>query len=608
MADARENLDAVIRAAGEGEAPAVGVTPIERHELECLKIRRKSDRRAIPFILNAPQRMLLDNFNRQTAARKPARVVLLKARQFGGSTFYVAVLYLLVKRYGCKAVIMGHNLEAANNLFDIFELLHRGDPDPAKPAIARRPEPRKWYFDNGGVIWGGTANSEDASRSGTTQAALITEAAMSQYSPDVFSALLNTVPRVPGSLVVVESTARGIGNDFHDLWVRAERGEGASRYEPLFVGWRQVEEYHTPFPAPEVREKFVLTLDSRERWQGETALAEEFGASPEQLLWRRLTIDDECKGDLTRFRQEYPSTPAEAFTVTGRPRFDTQALAAQYRDAPDEPEWTGEVRQRAQVDWTAVFDDPELFSKAFDKRFGGRLRVYSKPVRWDGEGRIVNYGLGADVAEGIEDPAGGTDDSAVTIMRRNPGLGGAAGQTVRPVEVLSWRGKIHPEDFADLIRALALAYNEAFCVVEANNHGLTTLTRLARQYPRDRIYRDPPARGRAHGRLGFYSTAVSRERVLSGFALALREEQITLRDRELIEELGAVAYDEHGRVSTTGRDRAISAVLAHEACAADVRRRIKPPGPDLDAQFRQRMSELAAEADLNHLMEMIKHG
>ena len=64
----------------------------------CVTIKDKLSGRNVPFILNRPQRRLLGVMEEQRMAGKPVRVILLKARQWGGSTLvqmYLAWMQLV---------------------------------------------------------------------------------------------------------------------------------------------------------------------------------------------------------------------------------------------------------------------------------------------------------------------------------------------------------------------------------------------------------------------------------------------------------------------------------------------------------------------------------
>ena len=75
------------------------------------------------------------------------------------------------------------------------------------------------------------------------------------------------------------------------------------------------------FWNPEQRRHFSTTLDDYEK-----ELIKRYQLSYEQLLWRRWTLKNKCQNDIKIFRQEYPSTPEEAFVTTGRPYLDHDKL------------------------------------------------------------------------------------------------------------------------------------------------------------------------------------------------------------------------------------------------------------------------------------------
>ena len=60
----------------------------------CVKIKDKLTGQDIPFILNAPQRRVAATFEQQRTAQQPIRAIMLKARQWGGSTVILYVFYI----------------------------------------------------------------------------------------------------------------------------------------------------------------------------------------------------------------------------------------------------------------------------------------------------------------------------------------------------------------------------------------------------------------------------------------------------------------------------------------------------------------------------------
>lgn len=109
----------------------------------------------------------------------------------------------------------------------------------------------------------------------------------------------NTVADMPGSEVILESTANGQGNAFHLMWQEGEAGRGL--FIPIFVPWFWQDEYRAP-----VRPDLELSSEDV-KYQ----LA--YGLDREQMQWRANKISSYGSGFEWLFDQEYPATPSVAF-------------------------------------------------------------------------------------------------------------------------------------------------------------------------------------------------------------------------------------------------------------------------------------------------------
>src|SRR5882762_2529445 len=110
-----------------------------------------------------------------------------------------------------------------------------------------------------------------------------------------FAGVVQTVPDLPGTEIILESTANGMGDEFHQRWQQAEAGVGD--YIAVFVPWYWHEDYMRPAPS-----SFVLD-DEESEYQAS------HGLTLGQMVWRRAKIA-ELKDPLL-FKQEYPATAAE---------------------------------------------------------------------------------------------------------------------------------------------------------------------------------------------------------------------------------------------------------------------------------------------------------
>src|SRR5690606_18150031 len=100
--------------------------------------------------------------------------------------------------------------------------------------------------------------------------------------------VLQAVPDADGTEVILESTANGVGNFFHEKWRDAEKGVGD--FIAVFVPWYWQDEYRKPVDAD-----FQMTEE-------ESEYAGAYGLDREQIAWRRNKLA-ELK-DPVLFKQE----------------------------------------------------------------------------------------------------------------------------------------------------------------------------------------------------------------------------------------------------------------------------------------------------------------
>jgi hypothetical protein len=285
-----------------------------------LKIRPKSGPLE-PLHLNAAQRRLHQIIEDQKAKTGKVCVIVLKARQLGVSTYVAARLYhKTISSPGLRTIIVGHERAASRNLFDIVRRFHDHMPEDLRPSIGTSNAQELIFdkLDSGYLV--SVATTEGAGRSATAQALHASETAFWPDLPVQMAALLQTVPDLPGTEIIVESTAFGY-NDFFQLWRKAEAGE--SEFLPVFLPWFIDPEYRRPVDGT-----FVPDADERQ-------LMELHGLAPEQIAWRRAKISQ--LGSADYFCQEYPATAAEAFVSSTFDSFIPANLVIKARQETIEP-------------------------------------------------------------------------------------------------------------------------------------------------------------------------------------------------------------------------------------------------------------------------------
>lgn len=275
-----------------------------------LRIRTKEGA-VLPFELNQAQRYLHGCLEKQIAEKGRVRALILKGRQQGASTYTEGRYYWKVShRIGVKAFILTHEKEATNNLFDMVVRYHELCPAPFRPSTKASNSKELEFdrLDSGYRV--GTAGNKGVGRSSTIQYFHGSEVAFWPHADEHAKGVMQAIPDLPGTEVILESTANGIGNYFYSQCMLALDGE--SDYELIFIPWYWQEEYRKPVP-----DDFVLSKEEAE-------LIRLYDLDFEQIMFRRSKIQDLSVGGVEgihAFRQEYPFTVVEAFQVS-----DTDSL------------------------------------------------------------------------------------------------------------------------------------------------------------------------------------------------------------------------------------------------------------------------------------------
>ena len=494
----------------------------EEHYFEkCLKILPKKAKGVIPFILNNPQRQVKEILDKQERELGKIRAIILKARQEGVSTYVQGKFYhrCSTRRF-VKALIVSHELDSAEHIFGMSRLFLQESP-PEMVPMTRRTNRREILFENPDFdarkrnnpglrshIRVDTAGDIDVGASMTLHLVHLSEVARWNKAKETLTSLLQAVPDEEGTVVIFESTAMGVGNEFWDLYWKAKRGE--SEYIAIFLPWFLNPEYSkTIFPL----EKFDWDDD-------EVILLSKFKLKPEQMKWRRWAIANLCGGDLEKFKQEYPSTDEEAFLTSGSRKYSLD-LILNAEKSVIEPTEVGELDHS-----TCTFKTGRR----------GNLQLWSRPTS------SRQYILAGDVGEGVSD----ADFSVATVWDH-----------VLWEQVAMWRGRCSPEEFGIISYYLGRYYNNALVAPESNGIGLASCVILKNMGYSNLYYsrkKDEKTLERTK-KLGFLTTSRTRGIGIGLLGRALREGDITIRAKEIIQELKTFIVKDNGRVEAEDKCR-----------------------------------------------------
>jgi hypothetical protein len=272
---------------------------------KCLKIRTKAGQ-IEPLTLNQAQLYLHGRLEAQRERTGKVRALVLKGRQQGISTYIGGRYYWRATHAkGLRVFILTHEQDATNNLFGMVERYHTHCNPLVKPATgaANAKELSFELLESGYAV--GTAGAKAVGRSQTVQLFHGSEVAFWPNAKTHFAGVVQAIPDLAGTEIVLESTANGVGGEFHERWQQAEAGIGD--YEAIFIPWFWQPEYRRAVPEG-------FGLDEEEQ-----AYADAHKLDQEQMAWRRAKIA-ELKDPLL-FKQEYPATADEAFQMTGHDSF-----------------------------------------------------------------------------------------------------------------------------------------------------------------------------------------------------------------------------------------------------------------------------------------------
>jgi hypothetical protein len=544
----------------------------------CLKIINK-DAQTVALQPNAAQRAFEEVRRAQREAGKPQRILVLKARQVGISTWAQAILIQATTQHeNQNAVVVAHDVETGNKLFRMGQTMYGHLPNiedypELKPGIRHHRRGRFMHFAPPGAdAWKegdlypnstyfvDTAGEFQAGRGGTYQLAHLSEFAFWERPLEKLTALLAGVPRQnPDSLVIIESTANGMG-PFKDMWDEAE--EGKSGWAPFFWPWWKEPAYALDFANDFERKDFENKVGLGKYGEDEPRLLE-LGVTLEQLHWRRMTIATEMSGRVDLFHQEYPSTPEEAFIASGRQVFDPEVVKGVLVGCdktdprtPDEEnpgpllggfkasgtekvisERRGEVERPTGALWVPRED--LLQRNPWKLWVPLRGQDEPNPGQPKAEGRYV-IGVdasGGEMSEGASTPA----YHSIEVINHKT-----------REQVAEYRSHVDPDVLAELVYLAAKhIFNEAWVAVEiTGGWGLPIVRRLFHDfhYPFVYIRKQHSSSTEDQSKMiGWHTTQQTKPIIEANMAQMLREGSHGVKSRDLTMEMFSYVRDDKGR-------------------------------------------------------------
>lgn len=521
-------------------------------------IKRKGGGDDILFRLSRPQRRFVERLEKLRKSGKPIRIVLLKARQWGGST--VSQLYMawlqLVHKVGLNSLIIAHQGAGSDEIKDMFdrmikaypvEMLHKlgeaYDTNEAKlvgvgksGSIYRVPQ-------RNCKIKIGTAERPDSCRGGDYNLVHLSEVGLwkateGKKPEDIVRSACSGLLYRPYTMIVYESTANGTGNFFQREYDAAKNGK--SQFEAMFVSWFDIEIYSTPID--DIRAFAAALYDNRNNDNVASAREEsghylwwlwELGASLEAIHW--YILERAKYNEHASMASEYPSDDTEAFVHSGTMVFDQYKVRA-FRKSCKAPRYVGDVYADSDEGKNA------LKNLRFSEDKQGLLWIWEKPEIDENE-KITNRYLTVVDVGGRSSKA---DWSVIVVFDRLFMMDGG-----KPVVVAQWYGHCDIDLLAWKAAQIAAYYDNSLLVIESNtlethdkerdvdgDQSQFILNQLKKVYPNlyarkqseEDILQGLPTK------YGFHTNVATKPMIISTLVKVVRENLYIERDERCLDE------------------------------------------------------------------------
>lgn len=534
-------------------------------------IHNKDAGKDVLFRLWYPQRILVSRFEAKRKAGEPIRLILMKARQWGGSTttqLYMAWLQFFHKK-GLNSLIIAHQGTASDEIKDMFDLMIKKHPVEFLHKLGEaysENEPKLVGVGKSGSthrvpqreckIKVGTAERPNGCRGGAYSLVHLSEVGLWQKtegkSPeDIVRSACSGILAKPYTMIVMESTANGTGNFFHREYSAAADPKVKSQYEALFIAWFQIEHYSLPFNSAEELRAFAKQLwenrnnaytpSNREESGRYLWSLWERGASLEAIHW--YIYERAGKNDFAVMAAEFPSDDVEAFVHSGTMVFD-KYLVKRFEPFCREPKFVGEVYADADE------GEEALSNLRFREDRQGLLSIWAMPEKFDDYEVTDRYLTVVDVG-GRSNKA---DWSVIVVFDRLSMIDGSEPPSV----VAQWYGHCDIDRLAWRAAQIAAFYNDSLLVIESNtlethdkerqveggDQSQYILNQISDIYPNlyARKQSEDEIREGAPRKYGFHTNVATKPMIISTLVKVIRERLYIERDKRCLDE-----YDTYER-------------------------------------------------------------
>jgi len=469
---------------------------------------------------NVGQLLLYNSMMAQVRRNLPIRILLLKPRQVGWSTFIASWIFCQVYRQPFKTgMVISLDRAKTYNIFRMVQIFDEYLPDhmkrPKKTSsrneiLYAKPHESRFIPDTqgaGGRLRGGTAHYLHCS-----------EVSWWDNTNDTLGEVFQWVPDSPDTAIFLETTANGIGEPFEERFTRAceKRRRDPNNYQgflPVFFPWYQFPEYQTPLQPGQI----ITPQDADEDYLIEV------GCKPQQLLWRRLRIEG-FDNDVAFFKQEYPATAKEAFQSTGRNVFPPATIERMER------------RTRKGVGFVRFEKEGGFIKPKKQDRFEECWEIFKYPEP------THEYVIGGDTMEGqlsdSQDEKSEPDFHGIVIFDK---------MTFEVVAV--YEGRCNQLELGRQIEMAGYFYNEAMIAIEMPN-GIGVITYLQSINYSNLFHRDTNEESEDNQEsnlIGWKTTTRTRPMMIDLTRDLLRDDELIIPSERIVSQMKTFVRNKQGK-------------------------------------------------------------
>lgn len=260
------------------------------------------------------------------------RVLLHKARQLGATLLSrMLTVHRMIFTKHINAMAASVDEDKVLELYDRDKVIYDNLPWWMKPAVRFDEKAAHIRFEglNTLILYQQASQKSGLGQGRQFEVSHLTECASWQNTNVIALDFLPTIPMSIHTLVILESTAQGRGNWWHEYTEETRAGHHPE-WTYIFVPWyaeRTKYRLHPPDnwqPAPSTMAHAVKVRETSHEWCGSTVELDR-----EQLYWyERNRASAQHAGELNLFLTNYCATPEESFQHSTVAAFSPELLDA----------------------------------------------------------------------------------------------------------------------------------------------------------------------------------------------------------------------------------------------------------------------------------------